>query len=57
MRPLRLVFVALAQAVWVLTKATSRKVRTNLITIPATACIGVSRGLPLCLFLRSVGSD
>lgn len=57
MTPLRPVFVALAQAVGGLTKATSPKVRTNRITITATACNGVSRGLPLRLLLRSGRSD
>lgn len=49
-----LTIAAIALTVWIIVEAVQGKPRLGLLAIPATFCIGVSCGLPLYLFLRSV---
>lgn len=49
-----LTIAAVALTVWILAEAACRRMWLGLLAIPATFAIGVSCGLPLYLFLRSV---
>ena len=48
-----LTIAAVTLTVWIIAEVAVRRNWLGLIAIPATFCIGVSRGLPLYLFLRS----
>ena len=49
-----LTIAAVALTVWVIAESVERRAWFGLLAIPATFAIGVSCGLPLYLFLRSI---